>query len=92
MTEIPKDAFDAIEYPCDYTFKAVCKTVDDLRSEILIAVNNYFGDQRVSRAAERLSKNGKFTAVTFETKIENRAQLEDVYKVLAAHEHVVMTL
>ena len=92
MTEAPKDAFDAIEYPCDYKFKAVCKTVDGLQQELLQLVNDYFGAQRVSRAGERPSKNGKFTAVTFETRIESREQLEGVYKVLAANEHVVMTL
>lgn len=92
MTDIPKDAFDAIDYPCDYTFKAVCNTVDGLQNELLGLVNAYFDEQRIDVAVERPSKNGKFTSVTFETTIESRMQLEDVYKVLAANEHVVMTL
>lgn len=92
MTNTPKDAFDAIDYPCDYKFKAVCKTVDGLQSELETQVNDFFGDQRISGAAERPSKNGKFTAVTFEIRIENKGQLEGVYKVLAASDHVVMTL
>lgn len=92
MTEPPKDAFDAIEYPCDYKFKAVCKTANGLQQELLREVNACLVDQRVSRLGERPSRNGKFTAVTFEIRIENRDQLEKVYSVLAANEHVVMTL
>lgn len=92
MTDSLKDAFDAIEYPCLYKFKAVCKTVDGLQNALLMQVNDYFGDQRVCQAVERVSKNGKFTAVTFETHIESRKQLENIYKTLAANEHVVMTL
>lgn len=92
MTDTPKDAFDAIDYPCDYKFKAVCNTVAGLQEDLLQQVNDYFGVQRVIHAAERPSKNGKFTSVTFETKIEDRAQLEAVYKVLASNKNVVMTL
>jgi len=92
MTDVPKDAFDAIEYPCDYKFKAVCKTVDGLQQELLGLVNACFEDQSINDAVERPSKNGKFTSVTFEARLDSREQLEGVYKVLAANEHVIMTL
>lgn len=92
MSDEPKDAFDLIEFPCDYKFKAVCKTTEDLQSTLLAPVNVILGVENVPQAQLRASKNGKFTSVTFTANIVDREQLEQVYQALASSPHVVMTL
>lgn len=92
MSDEPKDAFDLIEFPCDYKFKAVCKTTADLQKSLLIPVSELLDGQSVPQAQLRASKNGKFTSVTFTANIVDRDQLERVYQALASSPHVVMTL
>ena len=93
-SEDPKDGFDLIEYPCEFNFKAMCQAdnvmpaVDYMREiiEPLVAINDL-----LSMSANS-SRTGKFESVTAVIRIENRDQLEMIYKTISSADRVVMTL
>lgn len=87
-----KDGFDLIEYPCEYQFKAVCKTTPDIQALIQQLAADVIGDANVVSVESRPSKNNRFTSVTVTTKLTDRAELEGVYDAIANSEWVIMTL
>lgn len=90
----PKDGFDLIEYPCDYNFKAMCRADPDQTAEDYVreVVEAKLGTNSLLDVSSKASKTGKFEAVTFVIKLENRQQLESIYQFIAHSERVVMTL
>ncbi|MEM7357681.1 MAG: DUF493 domain-containing protein [Pseudomonadota bacterium] len=92
----PKDGFDLIEYPCDYSFKAMCKA-DDSDSDansvmIRDLVLQFLPAEDVLETQSRLSRTGKFESVTISVRLSNRQQLEAIYQAISAAPKVVMTL
>lgn len=90
----PKDGFDLIEYPCDYSFKAMCRAdpeqtaIDYVRS----IVESELGGNSLLDVRSNASKTGKFEAVTFVINLKSREQLESIYQLVANSSRVVMTL
>lgn len=94
MPADPKDGFDLIEYPCDFAFKAMCRAADDEP-----AIDHIQGllkplslNKSLLSIKSNASRTGKFESVTLNVKLDNREQLERIYKVIAASPRVVMTL
>ena len=94
------DGFDAIEYPLDYSFKAVCvyKTqadkagVSGVEQKIQSVVADIVGLNAVKSVSSKISKAGNYISVTTTARLKNRDQLEKVYSVLSALDIVKMTL
>ena len=94
--ENPKDGFDLIEYPSDYAFKAMCR-VDVNNSQSTSDAIQQLAFQHIDHSALRethtnQSRTGKFESVTLTLRIENREQLEAIYKSISESPRVVMTL
>ena len=97
MVEKVQDGFDAIEYPIDFSFKAVCEKLNDLSSEQLQdivqqAIRKELGAVAVKEASCKESSAGRYVSVTTITRLESREQLEAVYSVLSGLDVVKMTL
>ncbi|MGH1540910.1 MAG: YbeD family protein [Arenicella sp.] len=88
----PRDGFDLIEYPCDYKFKAVCKTVDAIDDVIQQFAVDVVGAENVISTDSRPSKNQRFTSVTVLVRLSTREDLEAVYQAIADCPDVIMTL
>jgi len=98
------DGFDAIEYPLDYSFKAVCEFMvvdndadigEEIRSieqKVQSTVAEIVGDSAVKNVASKISKAGNYISVTTTARLENRQQLEKTYHDLSVLEIVKMTL
>lgn len=90
----PKDGFDLIEYPCEFDFKAMCRAddavtaVDYLRAIIAPLIQ---ADDLLSMKTNT-SRTGKFESVTALIRLQNREQLEMIYKTISNADRVVMTL
>ena len=90
----PQDGFDLIEYPCEFNFKAMCRAdetmpaIDYLRAiiEPLVVESDLLSMSTNS------SRTGKFESVTALIRLQNREQLEMIYKTISSAERVVMTL
>jgi len=93
MTDDPKDGFDLIEYPTDFAFKAMCKAQEDspaqdyIKSLVLPLVD----DGAILAVSGNASKTGKFESVTLKVRIHSREELEQIYKLIADSQRVVMT-
>jgi len=90
----PKDGFDLIEYPCDYNFKAMCRSDPDQGAcdYIREIVDSKLGAGALLDVRSNVSRTGKFESVTFTIKLDSREHLESIYEFIAASERVVMTL
>lgn len=94
--ENPKDAFDLIEYPSDYAFKAMCRVdVNDSQSSsdaIQQLAFQHIDQSALIETHTNQSRTGKFESVTLTIRLENREQLETIYKSISQSSRVVMTL
>lgn len=93
--EKQQDGFDAIEYPLDFAFKAVCETaltetalIDSLQSSI----KEKSAHLTVKSTSTKSSSSGKYTSVTLTVGLEGRNDLESVYAALVDNTEVKMTL
>jgi len=90
----PKDGFDLIEYPCNYSFKAMCRADPKQAATDYIRemVESELGPNTLLEVRSNSSRTGKFESVTFTIKLDNREQLESIYQFISSSERVVMTL
>jgi putative lipoic acid-binding regulatory protein len=92
----PQDGFDLIEYPCDYSFKAMCRVNDCTSQTVIKSIQKLVLEQlettRFVSAHSNRSRTGKFESVTIKVKLNDRSELEAIYSALSASSQVVMTL
>ena len=95
MSKEIQDGFDAIEYPLDFSFKAVCET--DLDDQQLIAIlkkaiTEHAGQVQFKDVATKHSSAGRYVSVTLVVHLTIRKELESVYTALSTCPEVKMTL
>jgi len=90
----PKDGFDLIEYPCEFNFKAMCKADDSVPATDYVRdiIEPMVTKTDLISMSSNSSRTGKFESVTAVVKINDREQLERIYKTISAADRVVMTL
>ena len=90
----PKDGFDLIEYPCEFNFKAMCRSDESLPSIDYVRqiIEPLIDSKDLVSMNTNSSRTGKFESVTALVRINNREQLEMIYKNISSAERVVMTL
>lgn len=89
------DGFDTIEYPLDFSFKAVCETslddaalIDALQKTIIASA----GQVDIKDTGIKHSSAGRYVSVTLLIHLTGRDQLESVYTALSESPEVKMTL
>ncbi len=94
MSDDPKDGFDLIEYPTDFSFKAMCRADESVPAQDYIEklVTPTVVDGAILSVSGNTSKTGKFESVTLKIRVYNRTELEAIYKLIADSPRVVMTL
>lgn len=94
MSQDPKDGFDLIEYPTEFSFKAMCRAQegDPAQSYMRGLVLPLLDDGALISVSGNTSKTGKFESVTLKIRLKNRAELESIYKLISDSPRVVMTL
>jgi putative lipoic acid-binding regulatory protein len=65
---------------------------DDFESLVVEIIQKHASIVAENKATTRLSKEGRFLALTVRIHAENQAQLDAIYKELSAHERVLMML
>lgn len=88
------DGFDSLDYPCVYTFKAMCRN----QSSAISAVKALFSDSNTGTDSVEIkfsikpSGKGTYVSVSAVVPLQNREVLEDMYLKLHQHDQVLMTL
>ncbi len=96
-TDKVQDGFDAIEYPLDFSFKAVCeklgnRSIEDLQVAVRQAIESVVGTSATKGISSKESSGGKYVSITTVARLENRQQLENVYTAISQLDIVKMTL
>ena len=81
-----------LEFPCDYPVKAMGRTEDEFRDQVVEIVQRHVGPVKDDQIRSRSSSAGNFQSITVTVHVETRAQLESIYTDLAACEQVLWTL
>ena len=95
-----QDGFDLLEYPCQYTFKAMCAN----QEASIASIKALFTESRPGVHGDsddgsdpvqfELSPSGKgnYVSVSATMTLSGREQLEAIYSALHANEHVLVAL
>lgn len=86
------DEESLLRFPCDFPIKAMGKADADFDARVVELVRKYAPDLTEGAVSTRLSRNGKYMAVTVTIQATSRRQLDDIYMELTASEHVMMAL
>lgn len=91
------DGFDAIVYPCDYTFKAMISVAALSEGESSIHVVKqilleHIDAIHILSSSVKGSRTGKYESVSVLVNLQSRKELESLYQVLSNDSRVVMTL
>ena len=81
-----------LEFPCEFPLKVMGRKQAGFRELVVSLVESQAGPLDNLRISERESRDGNFVALTLMLHAESQAQLDDVYRVLSAHEQVLVVL
>lgn len=88
-TSKPESVF---QFPCDFTIKVFGKASDQFEMEVLTIIRKHVESLRENALASRLSKDGKYLALSVTVMARDKEQLDDIYRDLTANPLVLMAL
>lgn len=80
------------DFPCRCPIKAMGRADGNFQSVVLEIVRRHAPGLSDAAATARVSRGGKWLAVTVIIEVHNREQLAAIYRDLSAHEAVVWAL
>ncbi|MCC5860285.1 MAG: DUF493 domain-containing protein [Gammaproteobacteria bacterium] len=81
-----------LEFPCDFPIKVMGANEPDFPSHARELVATHVDDLVATDIDSRVSRNGRFVAVTIRIRARSRAQLDAIYRSLSDSERVLMAL
>jgi putative lipoic acid-binding regulatory protein len=82
----------AIQFPCEFPIKAFGSGHGDFEVLVVDIVRRHAPDLAEGAVTSRLSKGGKYLAVTVTLRAHSQAQLDAIYRDLSACPEVAMAL
>ena len=92
FTEITSDQETLLEFPCEFSVKAMGLNEPGLHELVVQIVRNHCPDLGENCSHTRPSKNGKWLSVTVTLQATSKQQLDNIYMELTAHEKITMSL
>ncbi len=86
------DADELFQFPCEFPLKVMGRDSESFRSLTLAIVERHAGPLPASSITERLSRQGRFLALTYTIRAESRAQLDRIYQELTDSGVVLVSL
>lgn len=91
MTDSTEDTL--FEFPCEFPIKIMGRNIPELETIVLDIVRRHIDHELEQDAVKkRDSGKGKFIAITVTFQAQSKQQLDNLYRELHAHEHVLMLL
>lgn len=81
-----------LTFPCDFPIKIMAHAREDMELLIVSIVRRHVPNLGEGAVTSRMSKGGKYLAVTATFQAQSRAQLDALYQELSTQEFVVMVL
>jgi putative lipoic acid-binding regulatory protein len=86
------DADELFRFPCEFPIKVMGRDSESFRSLTLAIVERHAGPLAAGSISERLSRKGRFLALTYTIRAESRAQLDRIYQELTDSGVVLVAL
>jgi putative lipoic acid-binding regulatory protein len=82
----------ALEFPCEFPIKMMGRDSQEFRAAARGIVEKHVGAVADEAVQAALSRNGRFVSVTVTITATSKQQLDDIYRDVTAHGHVLMAL
>jgi uncharacterized protein len=86
------DADELFQFPCEFPIKVMGRDSESFRSLTLAIIQRHAGPLAAESITERLSRKGRFLALTYTIRAESRAQLDRIYQELTDSGVVLVSL
>jgi len=83
---------ELFRFPSDFPIKVMGRDSESFRTLTLAIVERHAGPLEPGRISERMSREGRFLALTYTIRAESRAQLDAIYQDLTASGVVLVAL
>jgi uncharacterized protein len=83
---------ELFQFPTDFPIKVMGRDSESFRTLTLAIVERHAGPVTPDRITERMSREGKFLALTYTIRAESRAQLDSIYQDLTDSGVVLVAL
>jgi len=90
MNDSTKDTL--FEFPCEFPLKVMGRNIAEFEGIVVEIVNRHVDNLSENAVKKRDSGNGKFVSITVTFQAQSKEQLDNLYRELHAHEHVLMLL
>lgn len=81
-----------LEFPCEFPIKVMGANEPDFPNHARQLVANHVDDLLAGDIESRVSRNGRFVAVTIRIQARSRSQLDAIYRSLSDSDRVLMAL
>lgn len=81
-----------LNFPCEFSIKAFGVASDEFEATVITIIRKHIPDLRENALKTRLSKDGKYLAITITLNVESREQLDNIYRDLSSNPLVLMAL
>lgn len=86
------DADELFRFPCEFPIKVMGRDSEPFRTLTLAIVERHAGPLAAAQISERVSREGRFLALTYTIRAESRAQLDSIYQDLTDSGIVLVAL
>lgn len=86
------DADALFQFPCEFPIKVMGRDSESFRTLTLAIVERHAGPLAAGQISERMSREGRFLALTYTIRAESRAQLDSIYQDLTDSGVVLVAL
>ena len=83
---------DLFQFPTEFPIKVMGRDSESFRTLTLAIIERHAGPMTPDRIGERMSREGKFLALTYTITAESRAQLDSIYQDLTDSGVVLVAL
>lgn len=80
------------EFPCEFPIKCMGLNHADFENAVIEIMNRHVPDLGEGAIKSRVSKEGKYCAITVTINARNKKQLDSIYMDLTSSVHVTMSL
>jgi hypothetical protein len=81
-----------LTFPCRFPIKVMGPADEGFDARVVAIVRRYVPPLGEGAVSQRLSRGGRYVAVTVTVEAESREQLDSIYRALTADERVLMAL
>ena len=90
--KIPSDLGEGLIFPCEFVIKVFGATSDDFPHLVSDIVRKHVARLAGEAIQNRLSKDGKYSALSITFTAESRDQLDAIYRELTSNPLILMVL